>query len=353
MADLQTTIQSLTPEQRVTLKKNVETELQRRQAGLSPEPPGQPNLPRRILSGFGEGLQTVTKNLPYIIRGEIPPEPKESVTDKINEMLATERAKRELLPKTPSEQLSEMELQEIERKKRGSMPAANEVINVETPTITPATEKVAEKEEPTMYINVPKGKDKYGVMEYKTEKNPAWERWNKRQETLISKTAESDAKKMQLKKDLDSFFAVDDLIDRAEGGFLATRKAGLISQYRALAQPLTEEGKSDVKSTAARAHDAASKRLRVQLVRAAGDVGNINIVEQEAAEKLIPGFYDSEESARLKRAYLKEVSKAIDSNDGNAVRQVLDSAGIGYIPITSQESNEDTEYQKYLQAIGQ
>ena len=151
-------------------------------------------------------------------------------------------------------------------------------------------------------------------------------------EIKTSKIAELDVKKEQLKKDIMSFQAVDSKIDRAKGGFFPTRAAGMKSQWRAIAQPLdVETGKPDVKGTAARVHDAARKRLRVQLVRAAGDVGNINIVEQTAAEKLIPGFYDSEDTARLKNAYLQEIATAIDSGDANAVKEILDRAGVGYV----------------------
>ena len=152
-----------------------------------------------------------------------------------------------------------------------------------------------------------------------------------------------DVKKEQLKKDLESFLAVDSKIDRAKGGFLATRGAGLRSQWRAIAQPIDPEtGKPDIKGTAARAHDAARKRLRVQLVRAAGDVGNINIVEQEAAEQLIPAFYDSVDTARLKNAYLQQVTQAIDNNDANAVKAILDQVGIGYIENQPLESYQNT-----------
>ncbi|MBM3701733.1 MAG: hypothetical protein FJW63_01870 [Actinobacteria bacterium] len=136
------------------------------------------------------------------------------------------------------------------------------------------------------------------------------------EELKRKKEVEFDVKKQQLAKDLDSFFSVDDLIDRAEGGFWETRKAGLSSKIRALSQ----EG---IKGYAARTHDAVTKRLRVQLVRAAGDVGNINIVEQQAAEQMVPGFFDSKGSAEIKRAFLKEVTKAINSNDANGVRVVI------------------------------
>jgi len=104
------------------------------------------------------------------------------------------------------------------------------------------------------------------------------------------------------------------------------------------AQPINKEtGLPDVKGTAARVHDAVVKRLRVQLVRAAGDVGNINIVEQQAAEKLIPGFYDSASAAMTKRAYLQDIAKAINDNSPSEVKRVLDEAGIGYVDLGKQE----------------
>src|SRR3990167_173656 len=202
-------------------------------------------------------------------------------------------------------------------------------------------------QQPQPFIQIPEGQGKYGEITYKTVKNPEYEMFEKRQ----TKVMEFDVKKVQLKKDLNSFFAIDKQIDRAKGGFWATRGAGLQSQYRAVAQPINPvTGQPDIKGTAARVHDAARKRLRVQLVRAAGDVGNINIVEQEAAEKLIPAFYDSQSSAELKNAYLREISKAIDDNDANAVKQVLENAGIGYIDIGEQQPQQNNLQNKISQA---
>jgi len=61
----------------------------------------------------------------------------------------------------------------------------------------------------------------------------------------------------------------------------------------------------------------------VQLVRAAGDVGNINIVEQKAAEMMIPTQWDTAETATLKRAYLQELGRAINNNDANYLKDVI------------------------------
>jgi hypothetical protein len=253
--------------------------------------------------------------------------PEKTVTQELEEFLLKEKLKNAI---DPTSILSQIELDEIRKKRLAQETPATTQGIVATPESPEVTQPITPKEEvPPMFIEKPKGKNKYGIMEYETIENPEYKTYQKKEEKVM----EFDVKKEQLKKDLESFFAVDDLIDRAKGGFLETRGAGLTSQYRAIAQPVTKEGKPDIKGTAARVHDAAVKRLRVQLVRAAGDVGNINIVEQEAAEKLIPGFYDSESAAQLKRAYLIEISKAINDKNPNAVKAVLDKAGIGYIEI--------------------
>jgi hypothetical protein len=127
-----------------------------------------------------------------------------------------------------------------------------------------------------------------------------------------------DVKRKTYTKDLESFFAVDDVLQEARGKGLGRIEAG--------GKMVWEGFKQD--STLGRAvavHDAARKRLRVQLVRAAGDVGNINIVEQKAAEMLIPTQWDDAQTAELKRAYLLQIGKAIGDNDGNAVKETLSS----------------------------
>lgn len=144
-------------------------------------------------------------------------------------------------------------------------------------------------------------------------------------------TEEINVKRQQYAKDLVSFLAIDDILQEARGeGGVGRFKAGLGMTVRGI----TQKGKL---GQAVGAYDAVSKRLRVQLVRAAGDVGNINIVEQEAAEKLIPAKSDSKQTATIKRAYLIEISKAIDSQDPNLVKATLDKMGVKYTDLTQKK----------------
>jgi hypothetical protein len=151
-------------------------------------------------------------------------------------------------------------------------------------------------------------------------------------EDVAQKTARQRAKQetdMGFKRevfgaDLKNFLEVDTAIKRGKGG-LERFTQGAETMGRRFAQ---FEG--DDQGRAAALHESASKRLRVQLVRAAGDVGNINIVEQEAAEMLIPRIFDSEQVAQAKRIYLKELGKAIESMDPQQIRQALTSMGIRY-----------------------
>lgn len=331
MATLKTLLQGLSDEELEALKQ----EFMKAQASggeiTSAQGRGllRANMPSRIVRGALAGIQAGGESVVRDVRamaGFKPPE--KTTTQELEEFLLKEKLKNAI---DPTSILSQMELEEIRKKKLAQgEPVATPQGIVTTPESPEVIQPISLKEEvPPMFIEKPKGKNKYGIMEYETIENPEYKQYEKKQEKVM----EFDVKKEQLKKDLESFFAVDDLIDRAKGGFIATRGAGLTSQYRAIAQPVTEEGKPDIKGTAARVHDAAVKRLRVQLVRAAGDVGNINIVEQTAAEKLIPGFYDSQSAAQLKRAYLIEISKAINNKDGNTVKAILDKAGIGYIEI--------------------
>lgn len=130
------------------------------------------------------------------------------------------------------------------------------------------------------------------------------------QTDIDKKQAELNQKREVYRKDLGSFLAIDEMIPRGEG--FHRFNEGMKSYLEAIGQD-TARGKATA------VHDAAAKRLRVQLVRAAGDVGNINVVEQQAAEQLIPSIWDSEDVAKTKRAYLRQVGEGIDSNNGDMV----------------------------------
>ena len=151
-------------------------------------------------------------------------------------------------------------------------------------------------------------------------------------------TEEINVKREQYKNDLNNFLAIDDVLHQSRGEGFGRFKAGSEMVLKGIGQ----KGKL---GQAVGAYDAVSKRLRVQLVRAAGDVGNINIVEQEAAEKLIPSKFDSKQTADIKRAYLIEISKAIDSGEESLVKQTLDKIGVGYTEIKKEQSSkEDFSY---------
>ncbi len=123
------------------------------------------------------------------------------------------------------------------------------------------------------------------------------------------KIVERNLSRMELNKELQDFFLVDNNIPRTDSGLIGRTVQGLQNVASSFDQ-------SNVTGFAAATHDALKKRLRVRLVRAAGDVGNINIVEQKAAEQIIPGFFDASGTAKLKRAFLAKASEALSTKEG-------------------------------------
>lgn len=121
-------------------------------------------------------------------------------------------------------------------------------------------------------------------------------------------------KKKELAKELSDYFAVGDSLPTAEGmGRFAQGAelyAGSIFQ-------------SDPQGALAAQLKGLNKRLRVKLVRAAGDVGNLNIVEQDAAERLLYNFSDSTSLRTLKRAFLMDLTKAVDDNSPMEIKNVI------------------------------
>lgn len=129
------------------------------------------------------------------------------------------------------------------------------------------------------------------------------------QDVTARKTAERNMSRLELNKELQDFFLVDNLIPRTDSGLIGRVTQGLQNVGSSFDQ-------STATGFAAATHDALKKRLRVRLVRAAGDVGNINIVEQRAAEQIIPGFFDAAGTAKLKRAFLSKASEALSTKEG-------------------------------------
>lgn len=169
----------------------------------------KPTMMQNVGSGLKRGGLQVLKDLPYVMNDKLPPE-EDDTTGKINAMIATEKAKRELLPKTPQEQLASMELEEIQRKKQGmggdvpipsigATPPRPDMATPATPTM-PVTPITPVEETPPMFIEKPKGKNKYGIMEYETVDNPEYKRWSSVQEDK-EKSAKQDKVQSRRVKD--------------------------------------------------------------------------------------------------------------------------------------------------------
>ncbi len=127
-------------------------------------------------------------------------------------------------------------------------------------------------------------------------------------------TEEQRLKKAQLRQDLDVYAEIADLIPTGEG---AQR---FVTGVQNFAQGITQETPTGI---AVAELSALNKRLRVSLVRAAGDVGNINIVEQKAAGELLFKLSDSTGLRRLKMAVLRDLTRAINAKDAGAVKTLI------------------------------
>lgn len=211
----------------------------------------------------------------------------------------------------PTRRKSQIELEEIERKRKeqeeGGIKETGEAGDISN---LGSGEEISEKA-PPMFINVPKGENQYGVMEYETRENPAFKLWEKKQD----KRMESDVKKESALKEIENYFIVDDIIQEARGEGLGRFESGLKLKYEGLKQE-SPTGIAQAQLSKAR------KNLRVTIARLK-DVGNLNTTEQLAAENLIPADFDSKELAAIKKAYLFELAKALDDNDSNGIRNIV------------------------------
>lgn len=104
--------------------------------------------------------------------------------DPLEDLLQREKLKNEL---DPTRRKSQLELEEIQRQQKaqasgGGVPGVAAPGDVSTAGATSKDVAGASEEAPEMFISVPKGKDKFGIIQYDTIKNPAFGAFQKRQE---------------------------------------------------------------------------------------------------------------------------------------------------------------------------
>lgn len=157
-------------------------------------------------------------------------------SDKYEELLKMEALKNQ---SDPTRRKAQMEMEEIERKRREQgMGSVEDAQIIDTPQTQSTQEEI-----PPMYISVPKGKDKYGVMEYETKENPEYKRWEqmKEQQDKAATELKTDVTKGKLvntnnldliggvMRDLSQVYA-DAYQEGGAGGFLQSAKAGIASK---------------------------------------------------------------------------------------------------------------------------
>ena len=130
-----------------------------------------------------------------------------------------------------------------------------------------------------------------------------------------TKMGETSFAKEQLSDILDNiYFPVGDALPTAEG-------MGRFKNAASLAiQGFTGKGEM---GALVQELDGLNNRLRVTLVRAAGDVGNINIMEQLAQQKLAFRLDDTPQFRELKKAVLKDLSSAYGAKESGKAKEVI------------------------------
>tara|TARA_Y100000310_G_scaffold321001_1_gene378044 strand:- start:102 stop:1085 length:984 start_codon:yes stop_codon:yes gene_type:complete len=153
------------------------------------------------------------------------------------------------------------------------------------------------------------------TVSFESVKSPEALAKEKTAQVVATKTAEKDVSLKELRDTLDDvYFPVADLLPTKDGFARWLNAAQL--KYKGLKQ-------EDAVGFASAQLQNLNKRLRVTLVRAAGDVGNINIVEQLAAEQLLYNLDDSTGLRSLKKATLLDLSRAVNDRDESAVKNII------------------------------
>lgn len=98
----------------------------------------------------------------------------------------------------PTRQKAQMELEELQRLKAeqtgGQPQAGGQTQAVPGQELNQATPIQDAADVPEMFIEVPKGKNKYGIMEYETKENPAYKRWEDEKKEFLKQKVKSEAK---------------------------------------------------------------------------------------------------------------------------------------------------------------
>jgi hypothetical protein len=131
------------------------------------------------------------------------------------------------------------------------------------------------------------------------------------------------------------------IIDEIETQFLMMGPGeGIKGRFEGLVKTLA--GRAGFEEYAQfKTYNDITKSMAVQLARALGDVGNISIQERALNERLLPKSTDSKEIGIGKIERLRALMSAIEQENEEAIRVILDSEAYGVEPIkwTPKESS--------------
>ena len=178
-------IRTMTPEQKASMAQIIQTELASRQAGGTTDMTSMTTStrPRGFLPTATSTMENLPNALSIAIRGK--PIKEDDMTEKINTLIATEKLKEYMASQTPEGRLKRREAEVALG--GGGVPIVGEKTTAPISDITP----VAGKDQ--TYIKVPKGPNKYGVMEYEYKSSPESEASAAAMKTEATKGAEQKA----------------------------------------------------------------------------------------------------------------------------------------------------------------
>lgn len=151
----------------------LEQELRKRQGG-------------EVATQVSGGLLRGAENVLAVSRGQALPSGKKTSTG-LEDLLEREQLKNVT---DPTRRKSQLEIDEINRLRKEQAGSEDAEITSETPSQTQAVEA---GDKPEMFISVPKGKNKFGIIEYETIKNPEFEASEEKRKLATKKEGELKA----------------------------------------------------------------------------------------------------------------------------------------------------------------